>query len=166
MTRRNILRLLAFILTCVCACTPLMAEGNCPPGSYPQVGQGWQSCVPIPGVAAEGAVNSQVWEERWGALAADHSDIIAGESKGQLSEREAVAAAIRDCENYGGTGCRQSAVYRNQCIAVVTGTDMSKTYTGPTMNSAEVLGMADCHKTGQHDCHVFYSGCSLPVRVR
>ena len=145
------------------------AEGGCPPGQYPQQGQGWQTCSPIPGqIQSNNAPPppAERWDDRWGALAADGSDRIAGSSSDQTSQDQAVAAAIADCKAYGAIGCRQSAVYRNQCIAVVSGDKLSRTYSAKTESSAVSQGMSQCNDEGQSGCHVFYSGCSLPVRVQ
>jgi Domain of unknown function (DUF4189) len=145
------------------------AEGGCPPGQYPQQGQGWQTCVPIPGYSQSNNAPpppAERWDDRWGALAADSSARIAGSSSDQPTEEQAVAAAIADCKAYGATGCRQSAVYRNQCIAVVSGDKLSRTYSAKTESSAVSKGMSECDSEGQSACHVFYSGCSLPVRVQ
>lgn len=164
--RIGVLLFFSFILAG--ASSVAVAEGGCPPGQYPQNGQGFQNCVPIPGYQNQNQLQRPqvLWQDRWGALASDSDDHVAGASKNSPSEADAVNAAIADCKSYGGKGCRQAAVYRNQCVAVVSGDTRSDTYMSTTLEAAKDKGMATCSSQNQTNCHVFYSGCSLPVRVQ
>ena len=71
------LRAIAFTLTLatlsLAIAKPALAEGGCPPGSYPIGGQGVQGCAPIPGATNSGTNKHPTpagrWVKTWGALA-------------------------------------------------------------------------------------------------
>lgn len=145
------------------------AEGGCPPGHYPQQGQGWQTCIPAPGYGGGGSSPpppAEVWEDRWGALAEDEKEELAGASRGSADRATAEARAVSDCEAYGHSGCRSVTYYKNQCIAVVGGNVVANVRYGTSEHSAVQSGMKTCQAEGQTGCFVVYSGCSLPVRIR
>lgn len=144
------------------------AEGGCPLGQYPQQGQGWKTCVPIPGAETVGqqAIPPEQWEDRWGALAVDEADRISGAAAGQSSEQAAVDEAIADCKKRDHNGCKRGDVYRNQCVAVIASDTNSDTYGASTTEAASQKGMNACANKSLSSCHVFYAGCSLPSRVR
>lgn len=146
----------------------VFAEGGCPPGSYPQQGNGWRACVPIPGDNSSEAPRppSEQWVDTWGALAVTSSGQINGQATDQTTEIEAVAAAIADCKAYGGQGCTKFGTYRNQCIAIAAGNTGSRILVGKTEDEAVANAMGRCSSDNLSACHVYYSGCSLPKRIR
>ncbi|SDH07700.1 protein of unknown function [Dyella sp. 333MFSha] len=159
---------MAAIFLLICASGYSHAEGGCPPGQYPQSGQGWQTCVPIPGSTQQSPRSgpSERWEDRWGALAVTDSGQIAGGSSGKKTEREAIDAAIADCRLDGDETCKSMGTVRNQCIALVAGSGGTKIESAPSETEATKRAMKECLRSGQDNCHSYYSSCSLPVRVQ
>ena len=145
------------------------AEGNCPPGQYPVGGQGWQGCNPIPGYGNQQQGPQQPapqWEGRWGAVATDGPKGAMGVATDRRSERDASQAAMQDCQSKGGVNCQVDAAYDNQCAAVVVGDGGYNVSSRRTADQAVAVGMKTCRDAGRANCHVHYSACSLPVRIR
>lgn len=143
------------------------AEGSCPPGQYPQQGQGWQTCVPIPGgQAARPAPNAEQWEDRWGAIAKTPEGQISGGADSQRTEGDAINAAIADCLSESGEVCKSMGTYRNQCLAIAAGSDDTRINVGRDANDAIQQALKQCKDSKQQGCHLYYSACSLPVRTR
>lgn len=147
-----------------------VAEGGCPPGQYPQNGQGWQSCVPIPG-GAPGSGSASVapipskWSPKWGAIATGGRGFL-GVSAEMPDESSAVGSAIDDCRARGGSNCRMTHVYANQCVAVIGRPGApADNVDGSNEKAAITNGMAKCDAEGVSGCWVYYSGCSLPIEV-
>lgn len=166
LTLRGLLVLLLLVLPSIS-----FAEGGCPQGQYPQNGQGWQSCVPIPGANANGSSQTgrvhvpSKWSEKWGAVATGGKDHL-GISSELPSKDAAIEAAVEECKSRGGINCRMSHVYANQCIAVIGRPDApSDISDGSNEKEAVQLGMAKCDQEGLSGCWVYYSGCSLPIEV-
>lgn len=145
---------------------PAIAEGGCPLGQIPYSG------TPPPGSAASLATCGPIpisppsapqWETRWGAIASGGGfGIVTGAS----SERKAVKGAIAECQKRGGTSCKKLMTFRNQCAAVVSSTTESFAQAAPYEQDAVEVGKERCAESKTGDCWVYYSGCSLPVRVR
>jgi len=163
----NILRI-ALTLIVVAYSSITFAEGGCPPGSYPQEGQGWRACVPIPGDTSGEAPRppAQQWADTWGALAVTDNGQINGQATDETTEIDAVNAAIADCEAYKGQGCKKLGTYRNQCVAIAAGDTASRISVGKTEASAVANAMMDCGANKITNCHIYYSGCSLPKRLK
>jgi hypothetical protein len=160
----NARHLLASLL--LAACTPAFAEGGCPAGMIPHQGTSVGSCAPIPtGVQGNDDLGPQ-WASRWGALAADPKNGVMGAVTDIESKRAAQKAAIQECLTRGGKKCKIEMVYRNQCVVTVEGSTASNHARAETVERAQQNGMDACKKRGDSDCHVYYQGCSLPVRVR
>ncbi|WP_429242748.1 DUF4189 domain-containing protein [Luteibacter sp. 621] len=163
MTKRFSL-LLAFISLCVVI--EAHAEGGCPPGQYPQQGQGWQACVPIPGSnQANPAPEAPKWKTNWQAIATDIPKGILGTSVMQRSQSDAEREAMNDCKKKGGTTCELQVSYGNGCLAMVTGATKFQIRKGSSKSEAEKRGMDACAE-GDTKCSVYYSECSLPTQVR
>ena len=144
------------------------AEGGCPPGQYPQQGQGWQTCVPIPGAAGNQqspSPPSPQWIDQWQAIATDKQKAVLGTSAGNASSDKSAQAAISDCRAKGGSECDVQITYRNGCVAMVIGNTLMNTKGAPTKPEAEQLALAKCSEADT-DCHVYYSACNLPVRIQ
>lgn len=143
------------------------AEGGCPSGLMPtnaSVPEGsaasLASCAPIP----EGP-NARKWQSRWGAVATDDHGIF-GIVTGQRSERSARSSATAECKRRGGSPCIADFTFRNQCAVVVSSSTVSYAQGAATEKEAEAIAMPRCKASNSGECWVYYSGCSLPVRVR
>jgi hypothetical protein len=152
------LMLLAALLVCM---SPVHAEGGCPPGQYPQSGQGWQTCVPIPGASGVVSQPAKVvhWMDRYGAIVSDPEAGAIGASISQQTQTIAEQKATSDCEAKGGKKCTLDIVYGNKCAALVSGDRQYNVKSGITLLDAEQKAMQGCH---DNNCRVFYSGCSPP----
>lgn len=106
------------------------------------------------------------WEDRWGAIADDGNGTY-GIVVDMSSKRLAQKAAISECKRRGGTKCTVGLAYYNQCAVVIAGTTGSDLAHAPTEDEAKSLGIKNCEaKDGQGACRIYYSGCSLPARVK
>jgi hypothetical protein len=139
------------------------AEGGCPPGQYPRQGQGWQTCIPIPG-ADQGNVQPTPspghWEASWGALATFEPGGVLGEATGLRSKPEAESAALSDCKAKGGTGCKLEVSYQNACAALAGSATGYVVVSDPELPAAESDALATCSKAGYPNCHISYTACS------
>jgi hypothetical protein len=153
------------------------AEGGCPSGTVLQSGQGWQTCVPVPGGDDGGQQSGGVpqafqgadhWIDRWGAIATHGPSASLGTVNGMPTQRDAEQAALGKCHAQHGATCKLSSFYRNGCGVMVV--DASGKYYntdgGATIQEASEKAMSTCKSDGHADCHVYYSGCSLPVRIQ
>lgn len=144
--------------------------GTCPPGMYPAnpgSTSGVNACYPIPGYGNQQAQPpAPQWERRWGALATSAPDGILGVSTDKRSKQEASEVAVQDCQSKGGMNCKVELPYYNQCAAVVVGDGAYNTPSAPTVDEAVAMGMKTCRSSGRAGCHVYYSACSLPVRIQ
>jgi hypothetical protein len=142
------------------------AEGGCPPGQYPQEGQGWKSCVPIPGQAGGQDRQTAVrWADRWQALSTDTTKAVIGTATGLDSMDEAESAALRDCESNGGSHCKITASLANGCIGMSVGSSLLTAAYGTTKAEAEQSAVDKCTKGGDSKCSVYYSSCSYAERL-
>lgn len=141
------------------------AEGGCPPGQYPQQGQGWQACVPIPGNNQPANADSgQVFYNSWQAVATDTPKGILGTAVGVPERSSAEAQAITDCQAKGGTDCKLEVSYGNGCIAMVVGDKTLQIQGAPTKKKAEQVTTDKCNAAGNSSCKVYYSECSPPSK--
>ncbi|MEJ1129386.1 DUF4189 domain-containing protein [Variovorax sp. CCNWLW225] len=147
------------------------AEGSCPPGMYPNnpgSTSGVNGCNPIPGYGNQQAPQppAQQWERRWGAIATDGPQGALGVATDKQSKREASRVAMQDCQSKGGVNCKIDIAYDNQCVVVVVGDGGYNVPNAPTAAEAVEMGMKTCRSAGRTNCHVYYSACSLPARIR
>jgi hypothetical protein len=147
------------------------AEGGfCPPGTIDHNNGRAAAivCSPIPGYGQQQAPQqpAEQWERRWGAIATSTQDGILGVSTDKRSEREASRLAIQDCQSRGGAKCKVDVSYDNQCAAVVVGDGGYNVQNASTLDKAVATGTKTCRDGGLANCHVYYSACSLPVRIR
>ena len=107
------------------------------------------------------------WVNRWGAIASDGKGNYG--ISGQFdSSRSAKKAAILDCEKTGGVNCKIKIAYHNQCAAIAA-SDGGRTFlqTDAYEDTAKELALERCSSSyGKDSCWIYYSGCSLPVRVQ
>ena len=145
------------------------AEGGCPPGQYPQQGQGWQTCVPIPGSdqgRTQPAVNPGHWRASWGALATFEPGGVLGEATGLGSKSEAERAAINDCKAKGGTVCKLEVSYQNACAALAGSATGYVVVSDADLPVAESDALSTCSKAGYPNCHISYTACSKATLVQ
>lgn len=106
------------------------------------------------------------WESRWGAVAIDVPSGSLGTATNLSSKRQAVKAALTDCQSkHGSTTCKIDLSYSNQCAAMVVGGKIYNVNPGATMDEAIQTGMNMC-RTAASDCHVYYSACSSAQRIQ
>lgn len=147
------------------------AEGNCPPGYYPigaQEGQaGPQGCAPIPGYNRQQLPSAPPpkWATSWGAIATDSVKGTLGTAINLPSKEEAKQAALTNCQSKGGTRCMINVAYDNECAAMVVGDSGYNATTDTTLNKAVQSGMETC-TAATTNCHVYYSACSMPIRIQ
>lgn len=105
------------------------------------------------------------WEDRWGAIAEDGNGVF-GIVSDTKSERKARKGALQECKKRGGGECSVVATYSSQCAAIVANDIAS--YRGYAASEDGAIADAEmkCSKSSISGCHVFYSGCSLPVRIK
>lgn len=141
------------------------AEGGCPPGRYPQNGQGWQTCVPIPGAQSQQqeAPRPQ-WRDQWQAIATDTPLGILGMALHRSTSKEAEKAATADCYSKGGKECEVQISIRNGCIAMVVG-ESTKNVQGDAVKE-RAIGEAtkQCQKSN-NKCVVYYSACDFAASI-
>ena len=150
--------------------------GTCPPGYYPQGGQGTMGCAPIPDYQGSTSESAPVarpqghWKLTWGAIAMDHSGDI-GVTVGKFSENDAKRDALVRCATWGAKNCKVELAYYHQCAVIVkplrdgeisAGTVVVQG--GPSIETATQLAITACRiKNGTEECKVIYSDCSKPV---
>jgi hypothetical protein len=150
------------------------AEGGCPPGLIPASGTNINACVPIPPgyynnqqqASPQAPTPAPQWANRWGAIATDSMTGSLGAATDMPSEDEAKQAALSDCSEKGGARCKPQTSYRNGCAVMVIGNKEFNVGSAATMNEAVQSGMKVCTDAGNTNCHVYYSACSLPVRIQ
>lgn len=159
-----------FFLLCVATAHLLSAahaEGGCPPGQYPQQGQGWQTCVPMPGAANQQPPSPPPpqWVSQWQAIATDKQKAVLGTSSGQSSSGSSAIAAMSDCHAKGGIDCVIQISYRNGCVSMVVGNATMNTQGAATKKEADDAALAKCGGADT-ECRVYYSACNAAVRIQ
>jgi hypothetical protein len=101
-----------------------------------------------------------------GAIATDEPKGVLGAVTGVPNKSEAQQAALADCRAKGGSPCKLEIAYDNECAALVVGQKDYSINTGATADAANQLAMKTCSADGDAKCHVYYSACSLPVRIQ
>jgi hypothetical protein len=145
----------------------------CPPGYYPTGSDaaGWHGCAPMDGgISNESAEDSapqeaqEEWEDRWGAIATANGAF--GYSASKKSKEAAAQEALAECRrNAGKEACKLKPPYYNQCAALAWGDTTNIVARGPELAEVEQRAVALCSKETRN-CRIYYSACSLPVRVR
>lgn len=138
--------------------------GPCPGGAVPSNGR----CVsPAEAAANRGSGTSrpaytEVWEDRYGAIAVDPKSGTMGAAEGASSRRRAINEALKLC---GNSGCVAMAHVRNGCLASAWGGRTGYYKFAEDIQTAENKAIQACWGEFS-DCRLTYSYCSLPVRVR
>ena len=159
------------LLVCLCGIFvsfAASAEGGCPPGQYPQQGQGWQTCVPIPGAEQNStpAADAGYWTESWGALATYVPKGIIGVATGLGSRRDAEQVALSDCKEKAGATCKLEAYYQNACVALAGSDTGYAVSSDPDADAAKKNALNTCNKAAYPNCQIFYASCSRSTFVR
>jgi hypothetical protein len=140
----------------------------------PVQGQGWSGCAPInPSQQATQGQQPQVpqqpperWQDHWGAIATYVPSGSLGSVSDMATSSQAEQTALADCRSKGGIACKIEISYRNQCVGMIVGHPGYSIALGPTVGEAIKNGMKMCTDAGDSNCHVYYSACSLPVRIQ
>ncbi len=108
------------------------------------------------------------WASRWGAIAMDESPQhgSTGTSFNRPNRSAAEKAALKNCQSNGGTNCKIKSAYDNECVAIVMGNPGGYTVTDTTQDKATQAAMSSCSNHGNTNCHIYYTSCSLPVRIQ
>jgi hypothetical protein len=141
----------------------------------PIQGQGWTGCAPInPSQPSSQGQQPQalqrppeLWQDHWGAIATYEPGGVLGVATNMLNESEAKQSAMADCEaKGGGSNCKFQLAYRNGCAVLLVGDKAFNAVSDATIDKATQSGMKICTANGNTNCHVYYSACSLPVRIQ
>ncbi|WP_353621771.1 DUF4189 domain-containing protein [Variovorax sp. J2P1-31] len=129
---------------------------------------GVNGCNPIPGYGRrqDQPPSPEEWERRWGAISTSVPDGVLGSSTDRTTKKEASQLSVRDCQSKGGMNCKVEIAYDNQCAAVIVGDGAYNAPIAATKEKSIEIGMRTCRDSGLSNCHVYYSSCSFPVRVR
>lgn len=135
----------------------------------PVQGQGWQGCAPIDNSVQQPQRPQpppQIWVDHWGALATDDLSGSFGAAVDMPSRSGAEGAALTDCQSKkGAPNCKVELWYTNQCAAMVMGDTGHNAKAGATSDDAIQAAMKVCNTEDAH-CFVYYSACSLPIRIQ
>ncbi|MBR8652113.1 DUF4189 domain-containing protein [Achromobacter sp. Marseille-Q0513] len=166
---RSLTFALAVAAIALAVANPAAAEQGCSDGYKPTPTQNGIECRPIPGLykgSGGGAAPQVRWEERWGAIVMDAASGMTGIGGGQRTEEAAIQSATAMCQRKGGKNCRVDITYSNQCGALAWGSNHAVSARGRTLEIASKYAIDACEKTTGKKCEVFFSDCSLPVRVQ
>ncbi len=164
-------------LLCVLALSARDARAQyvCAPGTYSVLGSlevpNASYCAPMEDYGDDAHAKTDdgppppepVWEDRWGAIATGEGSF--GTALNYASESDARTRAIFECQVQGnGSPCRVRLTFYNQCASLASGDAGSIAYSAATEEQAKESAVARC---ADHtaNCHVTYSGCSLPELV-
>lgn len=135
----------------------------------PTQGQGWQGCAPIDNSVQQPQRPQpppQKWTDHWGAIATNEPTSSLGVANNMASQSEAEQAALTDCQSKHSSTCKLETSYRNGCGALIGSTTGYVVTSKTTLDEAVQAGMLTCTKARYSNCRVYYSGCSLPVRIQ
>jgi hypothetical protein len=138
-------------------CGGVNAGGVCVPPDVAMPGYQQQTPQPPP----------QKWVDHYGAMATNEPGNVLGVATDMQSESEAKQSAIVDCQaKGGGSSCASLIAYRNGCAVLLVGNKFFNASSAATIEEATQSGMKVCATNGNTNCHVYYSACSLPVRIQ
>ncbi len=138
----------------------------------PIQGQGWSGCAPINSPKQQQQSQApqpppERWQDHWGAIATYEPGGVLGVATNMLDENQAKQSAMADCEKKGGgSNCKFQLAYRNGCAVLLVGGKAFNVASDATIDRATQSGMKICTANGNPNCHVYYSACSLPVRIQ
>ncbi|HDR9049340.1 MULTISPECIES: DUF4189 domain-containing protein [Burkholderia] len=168
--RPKILWLLLVLSFVLCHHLPARAQVACPPGMIPYgTGTNQSVCGEDPSYQSPSTPPPPLvkWAERWGAIATYEPAGILGQAAGMTSKSDAINTAMSECQKRGGgSNCKLDIWYSNQCVAMVVSDKGYNTSTGMTTDLATQKGMKTCIASGDPNCHVYYTACSMPERIQ
>ena len=132
---------------------------NCAPPDAP----GWRHNLPATG--GDTPRPPPRWQSTWGAIAADGVNAKLGTATGIASKQDAEEIALAQCRERGGQDCIVDISYSDQCAVLVTGDKNYSVQTAASIERAAELAMKRCNSSDT-GCRVYYSDCSLPVRIQ
>lgn len=149
------------------------AQTACPPGMTPY-GTGvcgydnsQQQEPPAPQQEPLRQSPPQQWEDRWGAIATYEPGGVLGAATDMQSESEAKQSAMADCQaKGGGSNCELQISYRNGCAVLLVGDKFFNAASAESVEKATQSGMKVCTANGNTNCHIYYTACSLPIRIQ
>lgn len=142
--------------------TLTLAEGGCPEGQFPQQYGTTMGCTTMN--AGGNQPLAPVWAKRWGAIATDSHNASVGTVVDMRSKKQAEKAALSECRANGGGKCEVDLAYYNQCAVIITGDNSYLSQGAVSKEEATRIAMQKC-QAKDVNCRVYYSGCSMPVRV-
>ncbi|RMH91000.1 DUF4189 domain-containing protein [Lysobacter pythonis] len=144
-------------------------SGPCPPGAVPIPGQGRcgspaeAAAINKSGSGSSAPAYTEVWENRFGAVAIDYSSGKGGAVEDQKNLSGARRLALNRC---GLSTCKIVASIRNGCQSTAWGGGVATVGYGDSEQEATEDALSRCVAKGGGQCKPTYAGCSLPVRVR
>jgi len=72
---------------------------------------------------------------------------------------------MSQCQSKGGTQCKILISFYNQCGAVIIGDGKIGANSAATIAQASEGGLKVCN-AATTNCHVYYTACSMPVRIQ
>ncbi|QWP75707.1 DUF4189 domain-containing protein [Lysobacter sp. K5869] len=135
----------------------------CPPGSVLQKGNGWGGCVQTSAASVDSDPN---WKSQWGAIATDGANAALGTSTQIDSRKAAEKSALTLCKEDGGKNCKIKLTYHDQCASLISGDRLFFVQSAENQDEAVTDGLERCKIAGETGCREYYSGCSLPKRIR
>jgi len=108
----------------------------------------------------------QKWVDHWGAIATNEPTGSLGTANNIDSQSEAERTALADCQSKHGATCKLETSYRNGCGALIGSTTGYVVVSKATLDETIKAGILTCTKAGYSNCHTYYSGCSVPVRIQ
>lgn len=101
------------------------------------------------------------WADRWGAIAGDANAGALGFVTGYKSKNLAEEAALQQCLNDGGDGCKLVGAFFNQCAAFVIGANGGYSASAPDIKQAGNVAMQDCSAKKDKKCRIYKTACSM-----
>lgn len=149
------------------------AEGGCPRGFEPSgmapTPQAPVACRPIPNYQQQQVrprPPPPQWQSQWGAIATYEPNGSFGEAVNMPSRASAEQAALAKCRAKHDARCKVQLLYRDQCAVMVVSDKGYNVNSAATIDQATQNGMQTCNNSGDPNCHVYYSACSLPARIQ
>ena len=105
------------------------------------------------------------WEERWGAIVMDAASGMTGIGGSQPTEEAAIQTATAMCQRKGGKVAASTSPIQSMRRPRL-GSNHAVSARGRTLEIASKYAIDACEKTTGKKCEVFFSDCSLPVRVQ
>lgn len=107
-----------------------------------------------------------IWSDQWMAIATDSAKASLGTATYMSSRELAESKAVEDCQKKGGLNCKLQMSTQNGCAAMILGKNAFNVNSAETITEAIDNGMRQCKSAGDQNCRVYYSACSLPVRIQ